>query len=84
MKWCISTTSLLVMINGSLVGFFQSSKGLRQGDPLSTSLFVLDMEAFSLLINKAVEAVKRFMSHIFFLRMIPWYSMMTLRTKWPF
>ena len=54
-KWCISTTSFSVLINGSPAGFFPSSKGLRQGDPLSPYLFVIGMEALSCLINRAVE-----------------------------
>ena len=45
----------LSIVNGSLADFFKSSKGLRQGDPLSPYLFVLGMEAFSILIDEAVR-----------------------------
>ena len=54
-KWCIATISFLVIVNGSLAGYFKSTRGLRQGDPLSPHLFVLGMEVFSILIDKAAS-----------------------------
>ena len=52
---CITTTKFSVLVNGLLAGFFSSSKGLHQGDPLSPYLFVMGMEVLSVLIRRAVD-----------------------------
>lgn len=52
---CISSASFSIMLNRASEGFFKSSRGLRQGDPLSSFLFVLVTEALCKLISKAVE-----------------------------
>ena len=51
---CLSSTKFSVLVNGVLAGFFPSSKGLCQRDPLSPYLFVLGMEVLDALIRKAV------------------------------
>ena len=50
-KQCILTTWLSVLLNGVPSGFFGSSQGVRQGDPLSPFLFVLVIEVFSKMIG---------------------------------
>jgi hypothetical protein len=54
-KHCISTVRFLVLINGVPSGFFGSSRGVWQGDPLSPFLFVLVMEAFSRMLGAFIS-----------------------------
>ena len=51
----VTTASYLVLINGEPRGFITQSRGIRQGDPLSPSLFLLYAEGLSALLRKAVE-----------------------------
>ncbi|KAJ6826573.1 uncharacterized protein M6B38_251195 [Iris pallida] len=55
---CISTPTFSIMVRGRPTGFIQSSRGLRQGDPLSAYLFTMVMEHFTCLMDIAEHSRK--------------------------
>ena len=50
---CVQSTSFAVLINGSPSNFFRASRGLIQGCPLSLFLFLLIVDALSIIIEHA-------------------------------
>ena len=55
MMQCISKATYSVLINGEPYGHIKSTRGMRQGDPLSPYLFLLCTEGFYGLLRKAEE-----------------------------
>lgn len=51
---CVITTSLSVKLNDKPLPYFQPSRGIRQGDPLSPYLFTLVANFLSMIMKKAM------------------------------
>lgn len=49
---CITSPSFSLSINGGVHGFIKGRRGLRQGDPMSQTLFLLCMEYLSRLLKR--------------------------------
>ena len=55
MRGCLSTVSFVVLMNENAKGWVKSSRGLRQGDPLSPFLFTLVVDVLSRMLLRAKE-----------------------------
>ena len=52
---CITSVSYSILINGVACGNIAPTRGLRQGDPLSPTLFLICTEGLSALIHEAAR-----------------------------
>lgn len=66
-KWmeeCVSTASLVILVNGSPTDFFKIEKGLRQGNPLSPLLFNICVNGLSGMMNQLLSLLNPCRYHI--------------------
>lgn len=61
---CISIVSYSIKVNGKLTEFFQPTHRIRQGDSLSSYLFIIVANVLSILLNRAVEEALRVLNWI--------------------
>lgn len=56
MVWRImSNNRYSVIVNGNRYGFFHSTRGLKQGDPVAPSLFIVGAELLSRMLNNLTD-----------------------------
>ena len=53
---CISSSNLLILLNGDRLDPFHPSRGIRQGDHFSPNIFILCMEYLAWLIQEEVSS----------------------------
>lgn len=51
---CVTTPRINVLWNGEIASEFKPSRGIRQGDPLSSYIFFLCLDRLSVMIENAV------------------------------
>ena len=52
---CVRTANYVILLNGNPVGRFYPTWGIRQGDPISSYMFLLCAKALSNLMTQAKE-----------------------------